>query len=248
LRLAPELTLNVVTSRSVHWYAMSEDLANPESRTTMDGGRVRLDWKRSNWSAHEGLLKTFKERLPAARRRINAARFASGEPLRRWFDHQRTALYALIREGLRRLGERRRLRRMEVPRGAPVFHTQRGQPASRQRLSGLRWSSVSYPINAPPISFAFLRAAQELGIPFNAEFNGAIQDGTRRLYQVDYRGIEVLHRWLGDETLGAFKEAAERAQSKAKQSKAKQSKAKQSKAKQGSHARGANHVRRLRSQ
>jgi choline dehydrogenase-like flavoprotein len=65
LRLAPELTLNVVTSRSVHWYAMSEDLANPESRMTMDGGRIRLDWKRSNWSAHEGLLKTFKERLRA---------------------------------------------------------------------------------------------------------------------------------------------------------------------------------------
>jgi hypothetical protein len=80
---------------------------------------------------------------------------------------------------------------------------------------------VSYPINAPPISFALLRAAQELGIPFNADFNGEIQDGTRRLYQVDYRGIEVLHRWLDgfwDETLGAFKEAAERARSKARKS------------------------------
>ena len=43
-------------------------------------------------------------------------------------------------------------------------------------------------------------------------------DGTRRLYQVDRRGIEALRRWLDgfwDETLGAFKEAAERAASKA---------------------------------
>ena len=36
---------------------------------------------------------------------------------------------------------------------------------------------VSYPINPPPISYAFLRAAQELGIPFNDDFNGAVQDG-----------------------------------------------------------------------
>ena len=36
---------------------------------------------------------------------------------------------------------------------------------------------VSYPINPPPISFAFLRAAQEAGIPFNDDFNGKAQDG-----------------------------------------------------------------------
>jgi len=39
-------------------------------------------------------------------------------------------------------------------------------------------------------------------------------EGTRRLYQVDARGIETLRRWLDgfwDETLSAFKEAAERA-------------------------------------
>jgi choline dehydrogenase-like flavoprotein len=66
IRMAPEWMLNMVTRRSVDWYAMSEDLANPESRVTLDGGRIRLDWKRSNWSAHEGLMKTFKERLHAA--------------------------------------------------------------------------------------------------------------------------------------------------------------------------------------
>ncbi|RFB78336.1 GMC family oxidoreductase [Methylovirgula sp. 4M-Z18] len=36
---------------------------------------------------------------------------------------------------------------------------------------------VSYPINPPPISYAFIRAAQEYGIPFNDDFNGALQDG-----------------------------------------------------------------------
>lgn len=41
-------------------------------------------------------------------------------------------------------------------------------------------------------------------------------EGTRRLYQIDTRGIETLRRWLDgfwNETLSAFKEAAERAAS-----------------------------------
>ena len=39
-------------------------------------------------------------------------------------------------------------------------------------------------------------------------------DGTRRLYQVDRRGVDAVRRWFDgfwDETLDAFKEAAERA-------------------------------------
>ena len=63
---APEWALDLVSRRSVDWYAMSEDLPNPESRVTVDGGQIRLDWRRSNFSAHEGLVKTFKERLRAA--------------------------------------------------------------------------------------------------------------------------------------------------------------------------------------
>ena len=46
-------------------------------------------------------------------------------------------------------------------------------------------------------------------------------DGTRRLYHVDRRGIEAMRLWLNgfwDETLGAFKEAAERAAIKARRS------------------------------
>jgi choline dehydrogenase-like flavoprotein len=48
---------------------------------------------------------------------------------------------------------------------------------------------VSYPINPPPISHAFLRAAQEAGIPFNFDFNGAVQDGMGH-YQLSTRSAE----------------------------------------------------------
>ena len=66
LRRAPEWALGLMSRRTVDWYAMSEDLPNPASRVTVDGGRIRLDWKRSNWEAHAGLVKAFKERLRAA--------------------------------------------------------------------------------------------------------------------------------------------------------------------------------------
>jgi DNA-binding transcriptional ArsR family regulator len=43
-------------------------------------------------------------------------------------------------------------------------------------------------------------------------------DGTRRLYQVDRRGVDAVRRWFDgfwDETLDSFKEAAEQAATKA---------------------------------
>ena len=46
-------------------------------------------------------------------------------------------------------------------------------------------------------------------------------DGTRRLYQVDRRGVDAVRRWFDgfwDETLDAFKEAAERASTNARRS------------------------------
>jgi choline dehydrogenase-like flavoprotein len=63
---APEWALNALSRRSVDWYAMSEDLPNPESRVTVDGGRIRLDWKRSNWGSHLKLVSRLRERLKAA--------------------------------------------------------------------------------------------------------------------------------------------------------------------------------------
>jgi choline dehydrogenase-like flavoprotein len=45
---------------------------------------------------------------------------------------------------------------------------------------------VSVPIHPPPISEAFLRAGQEYGMPYNADFNGARQEGVGH-YQVTVR-------------------------------------------------------------
>jgi len=62
----PGLIAKMVASRSFDFYAMSEDLPNPESRVTLKDGRIRLDWQRSNWAAHEKLVKVFKRFLRKA--------------------------------------------------------------------------------------------------------------------------------------------------------------------------------------
>ncbi len=66
VKRAPEWALDWVSRRAVDWYAMSEDLPNPESRVTVEGEQIRLDWKRSNWAAHVELVKRLRERLRAA--------------------------------------------------------------------------------------------------------------------------------------------------------------------------------------
>ena len=46
-------------------------------------------------------------------------------------------------------------------------------------------------------------------------------DGTRRLYQVDRRGVEAVRQWFNgfwDETLDAFRQAAERAATQTRRS------------------------------
>ena len=57
---------------------------------------------------------------------------------------------------------------------------------------------VSYPVNPPPISFAFLRAAQEAGIPFNDDFNGAVAGRHRPLPTDDpqRRAVVGIERYL----------------------------------------------------
>ena len=62
----PRLVAKMVAARSFDFYAMSEDLPNPESRVTLKDGRIRLDWQRSNWAAHEKLVKVFKRILRKA--------------------------------------------------------------------------------------------------------------------------------------------------------------------------------------
>jgi choline dehydrogenase-like flavoprotein len=41
---------------SVDFYAMSEDLPDPSSRVRVEGERIVLDWRRSNWEAHKALV------------------------------------------------------------------------------------------------------------------------------------------------------------------------------------------------
>ncbi len=55
-----------IARHSVDFYAMSEDLPNPDSRVTLKGGQIRLDWKRSNWDAHLALVATLKQLLRKA--------------------------------------------------------------------------------------------------------------------------------------------------------------------------------------
>jgi choline dehydrogenase-like flavoprotein len=66
VKWAPEWSLDWVSRHAVDWYAMSEDLPNPESRVTIDGAQIHLDWKRSNWRTHVGLVAKLRERLRAA--------------------------------------------------------------------------------------------------------------------------------------------------------------------------------------
>jgi len=66
LRQIPEFALNWLSRHAVDFYAMSEDLPNPDSRVTLDGAGIRLDWKRSNWASHLALVARLRERLRAA--------------------------------------------------------------------------------------------------------------------------------------------------------------------------------------
>ncbi|MEO1108154.1 MAG: GMC family oxidoreductase [Pseudomonadota bacterium] len=56
----------MIANRSFDFYAMSEDLPNPKSRVTIEGDQIRLDWKRSNWQAHEALVTKLKQHLRQA--------------------------------------------------------------------------------------------------------------------------------------------------------------------------------------
>ncbi|MBV1700214.1 MAG: GMC family oxidoreductase [Hyphomicrobiales bacterium] len=66
LKYVPAFATDWVSRHAVDWYAMSEDLPNPESRVTLDGAGIRLDWKRSNWAPHLKLVEMLRERLRAA--------------------------------------------------------------------------------------------------------------------------------------------------------------------------------------
>ena len=55
-----------LADHAVDFYAMSEDLPDPRSRVTVEGERIVLDWRRSNWEAHEALVAKLKAVLRRA--------------------------------------------------------------------------------------------------------------------------------------------------------------------------------------
>ena len=62
----PEPVLNRMSRHAIDFLAMSEDLPDPDSRVRLDGGRIVLDWHRTNMTAHRGLVRRLKAVLRAA--------------------------------------------------------------------------------------------------------------------------------------------------------------------------------------
>ena len=62
----PRFAAQWIANRSFDFYAMSEDLPNPDSRVSLKGEQIVLDWKRSNWVAHEKLVSVLKSKLRQA--------------------------------------------------------------------------------------------------------------------------------------------------------------------------------------
>ncbi len=63
---APLWVARAIANRAIGFYAMSEDLPNPNSRVTLRGDDIVLDWKRSNMAAHRALVAKFKSALRRA--------------------------------------------------------------------------------------------------------------------------------------------------------------------------------------
>ena len=55
-----------ISRHAIDVLAMSEDLPNPDSRVTLKGDQIVLDWRRSNWPAHLALVARLKATLRRA--------------------------------------------------------------------------------------------------------------------------------------------------------------------------------------
>lgn len=62
----PRGAANWIARHAVDWYVMSEDLPDPNSRVTVRGDKIILDWKRSNWETHKELVRKAKKTLRRA--------------------------------------------------------------------------------------------------------------------------------------------------------------------------------------
>ena len=89
-----------------------------------------------------------------------------------------------------------------------------GDPTRRAVLKRLRGGARSVGEIADGMDVSRPAVSQHLKVLKAARLVTDRAEGTRRLYAVDSRGIEALRTWLDgfwDQTLLAFKEAAERA-------------------------------------
>jgi choline dehydrogenase-like flavoprotein len=66
VKLVPRFALDYMASHSVDWYLMSEDLPDPESRITVDGTGIVLQWRRTNMESLDRLTKVMRENLRAS--------------------------------------------------------------------------------------------------------------------------------------------------------------------------------------
>lgn len=62
----PEALLNLVSRHAIDFYAMSEDIPSADSRVRLDGDRIVLEWKQTNWRAHLQLVARLKDVLRRA--------------------------------------------------------------------------------------------------------------------------------------------------------------------------------------
>jgi len=88
-----------------------------------------------------------------------------------------------------------------------------GDPTRRVVFKRLRSGARSVGEIAEGMDVSRPAVSQHLRVLKRARLVVARAEGTRRLYAVDARGVEALRRWLDgfwDETLAAFKAAAER--------------------------------------
>jgi DNA-binding transcriptional ArsR family regulator len=88
-----------------------------------------------------------------------------------------------------------------------------GDPTRRKVLERLRGGPRSVSEIAAGMAVTRSAVSQHLKILKSARLVMDRAEGTRRLYAVDARGIQELRNWLDgfwDQTLVAFKEAAER--------------------------------------
>ena len=62
----PAPLARLLAAHALDFYVMSEDLPQPDSRVTVKGCDIVLDWRRSNWEAHLALVARLKQALRRA--------------------------------------------------------------------------------------------------------------------------------------------------------------------------------------